>query len=154
MNDNDKQLSGIERRNKNLKPFKKASELSPEERERQREISIKGALCRAEKQRNEKTMKETTLMLLKTPLSRKDAEKLIGDKADMIDDKELTMQTVLTLRLMDSLLSDGNAKAFEVLRDTAGQKPRDEMTITADIMTDADRSLMDKINARLSEKGV
>ena len=46
----------------------------------------------------------------------------------------------------------GSYKHYETLRDTAGFKPKDEVGITADIMTDADRSLLDKVSGRLGVK--
>ena len=144
----------IERRNKNLKPFRKAETLTEEERERQLEIQRKGAMARTEKQRSQKTLKEQTLVLLKTEISRTQAERMIGkEQADLIADEDLTVQSVLNVRLMSALLEDGNAKAYELLRDTSGQRPKDEVNITADIMTEADKALIEKINARMGISG-
>ena len=39
---------------------------------------------------------------------------------------------------------NGSFKCAEFVRDTAGYKPKNEVEISADIMTDADRSLIDK----------
>lgn len=138
----------------NLKPFGKAETLTPEERERQIEISRKGALARTEKQRNQKTLKEQCLTLLNTTISREQAKKMIGDKAEYISDEDLTIQSVLNVRLMEALLQDGNAKAYELLRDTSGQAPKQAIELEANMtMTEADRALMDKINARLNKDG-
>lgn len=137
----------------NLKPFRKAEELSPEELERQKEISIKGAIARAEKYRAKKTLKETALDVLNTAISRDDAVTMLGDKAKFIADENLTYQTAMLFMLADAV-KEGNAKAFEVLRDTSGQKPKDEINLTADIMTAADRALLEKVNARITETDV
>ena len=139
----------------NLKTFQKAENATPEQLEWQKEVSIKGALARTEKQREKKTLRETCLTLLNTPLTREQAENMIGDKATgLIDEKDLTMQTVLSMRLMQALLEDGNAKAYELLRDTSGQAPKQAVEIDNNItMSDADRALMDKINRRLSVDG-
>ena len=151
-NADEKPLTGLERRMQNLKPFKSYEESTEEERERMREIVTKGAYVRTEKQRAKKNLKETALSLLETELSREQAKKLIGDKADLIPDDNLTMQAVLTVRLATALVEDGNAKAFEVLRDTSGQTVKQQVELDANLtMTDADRALMDKINARLSK---
>ena len=148
------ELERYQRQISHLKSFRPAEELTAEELERQREISRKGALIRTEKQRAKKTLKETALDLLNTNISRAKAVSYIGDKADLIPDENLTMQAVLTVALAESMLKDGNAKAFEVLRDTSGQKPKDEINLTADIMTAADRALLEKVNARITETDV
>ena len=43
----------------------------------------------------------------------------------------------------------GNVKASTFLRDTIGQQPVSRSEISADIMTDADRELIDRVTARL-----
>ena len=46
----------------------------------------------------------------------------------------------------------GSFKAAEFVRDTAGYKPESKSSIdlTGEIMTDADRSLIDKLSKRLT----
>ena len=39
---------------------------------------------------------------------------------------------------------NGSFKCFEAVRDTAGFKPKNEVELNADIMTDADKALIDK----------
>lgn len=150
---NDKPLTGYEKRIQNLRPLKSYANCENDlERERVKEIATKGGIARVEKQKVKKTLKETALSLLETEISKEQAKKLIGDKADLIPDDNLTVQAVLTVKLAAALIDDGNARAFELLRDTSGQKPRDEISVTSDIMTDADRALLENINARLNEK--
>ena len=136
----------------NLKPFRKAETLTPEEREKQREIVTKGAMVRTEKQREKRTMKEQALIMLNTEIDREQAKKWIGDKADLIDDKDLTIQAVMNVALLQSILETGNAKAYETLRDTSGQNVKNELQISADIITASDRALIEKINRRLSDQ--
>ena len=50
----------------------------------------------------------------------------------------------LILAAMAQGAKNGSFKCAEFLRDTAGYKPKNEVEISADIMTDADRSLIDK----------
>ena len=150
---NDKPLTGYEKRIQNLRPFKNAAEINNDvELKRQRDLQSKGGKACIEQKRVKKNLKETALALLETEIDREHAKKLIGDKADLIPDDNLTVQAVLTVKLAAALIDDGNARAFELLRDTSGQKPRDEITVTSDIMTDADRALLENINARLNEK--
>ena len=46
---------------------------------------------------------------------------------------------------------DGNVKAMEYVRDTHGDKPVDRVDITGNVMTDADRELLQTVNARLEQ---
>ena len=90
--------------------------------------------------------------MLNTEINREQAKKWIGDKADLIADKDLTIQAVMNVALLQSILETGNAKAYETLRDTSGQSVKNELQITADIITESDRALIDKINRRLSDQ--
>jgi len=45
----------------------------------------------------------------------------------------------------------GNIAAMQYVRDTAGDKPQDKLEISADIMTDQDRQLMQTISDRLQQ---
>ena len=46
----------------------------------------------------------------------------------------------------------GNIKAQEYLRDTAGEKPIDKQEITGNIITEADKSLIEKLKNRLENQ--
>ena len=128
----------------NLRPL---NTLSKEERSK---IASLGGKARVRQKIEQKNLRETALTLLNTPISKEQAKNFIGADADLIDDKDLTMQSVLTVRAMRALLDDGNIKAYETLRDTSGQKPKEEITIDNNvIMTDADRKLLENIKNRL-----
>ena len=45
----------------------------------------------------------------------------------------------------------GNMKAYELIRDTYGDKPIDKVSLEADIMTAADRALLEKVSSRLAD---
>jgi len=45
----------------------------------------------------------------------------------------------------------GNMKAYELIRDTHGDKPIDKVEISDNVMTDADRELLKSISARLED---
>ena len=42
-----------------------------------------------------------------------------------IDDKEITTRLAMTSRLCEKAIKKGDPKAFETIRDTAGEKPKD-----------------------------
>jgi hypothetical protein len=48
--------------------------------------------------------------------------------------------------------TSGNVKAGQFLRDTIGEQPTTKTEIQADIMTDHDRDLIEKLEKKLSEK--
>lgn len=128
----------------NLKVFKPYAELTDEEREEQHSLAVKGGIARGEQVKKAKSMKEQAITLLETKLSREQAQLMIGDSVELIDDKDLTVQSVLLMSAIREVTENGNAKMLEFLRDTSGQKPKDELTIDANVMTDQDKRLLDK----------
>ena len=88
-------------------------------------------------------------MLLSVKVSRDTAKKWLGEDYD-VDGIE-TMQDLITARMIRETLENGNAKAYELVRDTSGNKPISAaaLDITADIVTAADRALIEKVADRL-----
>lgn len=82
----------------NLKPF---NELTEDE---QRELSRKGGIASGEARRKRKTLREELLLLL----------------------EQDNFQEKISLALLQKATS-GDTKAFEVLRDTIGEKPVDKV---------------------------
>lgn len=89
----------------NLKPF---NELTEKE---QRELASKGGKASVEARRKRKTLREELLALLET---------------------ENYQEKISTALLQEA--TKGNTKAFEVIRDTVGEKPVDK--VEADIKSD------------------
>jgi hypothetical protein len=93
----------------------------------QREIAIMGGKASGEARRERKALKEQLLLILED-----------GDTQE---------------KLCTALVSQarrGNIKAFEVLRDTIGEKPVDKSEVSGSVgLTDADRDLMNKIAKRI-----
>lgn len=133
-----------------LQPLKNYEGMTDEEKERQRLIRQKGGLARGEQLKKAKTLKEQTQALLSAKISKEDAKRIIGDSADTLTDEDLTMQTVLLMSAFREATENGNVKAMEFLRDTSGQRPKDVLEVSADIMTDADRNLIEKVSNRLN----
>ena len=142
-------ISGIQKRLNNLKPFKPYSELTPEEQEKQREILSKGGKARTEQINRQKSMKESAQVLLSVKVSTEYAQKIMGENYDVSGIE--TMQDLITARMIRETLENGNAKAFELIRDTSGNKPVSAaaLDITADIVTASDRALIEKVADRL-----
>lgn len=93
----------------------------------QREIQQKGTAAAAKARAEKKALKETLLALLETP-QEQDGETTDGYGA-------------IGAALFKQALS-GNVKAFEVIRDTIGEKPTDNMHIdnTLEMMTAYERA--------------
>ena len=139
------------RRLANLKPFKPFSELTEEEKEKQKQICSNGGKTNRQLYKENKTLKETTLRLLNSTINRETALKYVSEDTLNELGNDITMQDVLTARMIQEVLENGNTKAIEFLRDTSGQKPTTELEINADVVTAADRALLDKFRANLVE---
>lgn len=134
-----------------LTPFKPKSELTPEEIERQHQISLKGGLANKQRLAKKKTMNELAKALLDKSISRSQAVAIIGEDANLLTDDELTVSQVLNVAMVQESLK-GNVKAYESIRDTAGYTPKKELEITTDIMTDTDRELIARVSSRLNTR--
>lgn len=127
------------RSRENLRPFGQLSE------DRQRELSIKGGKARQEQVKQRKSMKESLNVLLSMELSQEKAEEISGESLE----GGMTMQEALMIRAIKTA-TEGNVKALEFIRDTSGNKPKEEIAIDGNvIMTEADRRLLDNLSKRL-----
>lgn len=103
---------------KNLKPFNSLTE------KEQREITSKGGKASAKKRQQNKTFKEIINKFLDGQVSD---ERL---KQQMIDfgfaDKEVSNKSCAVFALWKEAIK-GNTKAFELLRDTIGEKPIEQI---------------------------
>lgn len=103
---------------KNLKPFPN-SEVA-------REMGRKGAIKSAEVRREKKKMKDALKSLLKLPIkngSLKDELKELG-----FEDEEMNNQLALLVAAYNRGLL-GDIKAIEFIRDTIGEKPKEEIEL-------------------------
>lgn len=131
-----KELTGKERRLANLKPIHSLTD------EEKHNLAVMGGKARGKQQQQQKTMRETMLTLLKTKVSRETAEKYLGEDAEALSDEDLTCQGIMSAKMWKEASLNGNAKAAEFVRDTSGQRPKDIIEVSAEIMTEADRSLI------------
>ena len=139
-------LSARERSNvtgcKNLVPYRERS------KEEARENGAKGGIKSGETRRKKRDMMQVAKAILEHAMDEAQIEEVLGSSKELLDG-DMSVMAVLTARMVQEA-GKGSYKHYETLRDTAGFKPKDEVGITADIMTDADRSLMDKISRRLN----
>ena len=112
--------------NDNLKPFDTLAE------EVQREIRSKGGKARAEKVRRIKTFQEIGEALSKATL--KEGEIFELDKIrdiGQLKGANLSIKEIMFWKQVQKAL-DGDTKAFEVVRDTMGEKPTDKVALSSE----------------------
>ena len=105
----------------NLRPF--TSEQSHEEAAKN---GAKGGIKSGEVRRRKKTLREQMEMLLALPVqdpNTRDFIESLGISAD-----EVNNALAITLSMYQEALK-GNTKAFELIRDTIGEKPTDRLQI-------------------------
>ena len=134
----------------NLIPF--GSERDNRSKEEVREINAKGGRKSGETRRKQRDMREIAKAILEHAMKEEQIEEVLGSSKDLLDGDKSVM-AVLTARMVQEA-GKGSYKHYETLRDTAGFKPKDEIGISADIMTDADRELIEKVNRRLEKKQI
>ncbi|MED9905277.1 MAG: hypothetical protein UFG06_13995 [Lachnospiraceae bacterium] len=125
---------------KNLVPFQ---DMTLEERQN---IGSKGGKASVEAKKRKRDLREIAKALLAADMSDTQVAEILGTAQDLLDGDK-SVGAVLTARMAQEA-GKGNYKAYEVLRDTAGYKPKDQLEVDA-VITDADRALLDKVAARL-----
>lgn len=125
------------------------SRLTPDELNEKKEIIQKPRKNKGEKR---KTIKELTKAVLSTDVDFQIVKKVLGDEFSSIisSDEELNIYTLMTWKMIQESLS-GNVRAFESVVNCSGFEKGSEKEC-ADVMTDADRKLIDNVLARLEEK--
>jgi len=110
----------------NLKPFSTLTE------SQQREIRSKGGKASVEKKRRIKTFQEIGEALSKATL--KEGEIFELDKIrdiGQLKGANLSIKEIMFWKQVQKAL-DGDTKAFEVVRDTMGEKPTDKVALSSE----------------------
>lgn len=128
--------------------------LADQPAKKKREIQQAGAAASNEAQAKRRTIKDIYNDLLQQP-----------DDITGIEDQELAeraqqraQQQGKAITVYDSIAiamaakaKAGDVKAAVFVRDSAGDKPADQMEITAETMTDADRKMLQNIQQRMQK---
>ena len=88
-----------------------------------------------------KTFNELAKAMLEQTLTESQIKAILGDNTTMMLDS--TVGSAILGAMIQGALN-GSFKCAEFVRDSAGYKPKDQLELQADIMSDADRSLIDK----------
>lgn len=106
-----------------------------------KEIVSKAHEKARENREAKKNINELAKAMLEQTLTEDQLSSILGSNTTMLLDN--TVASAMLGAMIQSALA-GSFKAFEAVRDTAGYKPKNEVELSADIMTDADKALIDK----------
>lgn len=109
--------------------------------EERKEIVRKAHKAREENKEREKSMNDLAKALLRQEAPEEEIEEVLGNNRSSLLDNSYAS---LILAAMVKGAKEGSFKCAEFIRDTAGYKPKNEVELQADIMTEADKSLIDK----------
>lgn len=151
--DGDREPEGSEKGWKNLQPEK--YNFSVMDKEKRREICQKGAAAVNKLHGQKKTAREA----LENILTLKVTDEIIAgaDLTPAMADRlkrscpDATIYDLIQIVAAGRAVG-GNLKAYELIRDTYGDKPVDRVEVS-DVTTEADREMMRNITERLKEGG-
>ena len=137
----------------NLRPVKTLDEMPNEEAEKMR---TEGRTKGHETKRRRQTIREICEYMLALPLA--DREAVTDEKAqqmivqiEQVTGRKPTLYEAITAAQVAAAM-DGNTKAAAFVRDSVGDKPVEQVHVSEGV-TDGDRRLMAKLEARLQHKG-
>lgn len=131
----------------NLIPFDQRTE------EEQKSLRVKGGIASGVARRKKKNLKELANILLDTNVTDTGRIEEIAENLGIAVPKGEDVTVGLSIMLsMANEAQAGNYKAAEFIRDTSGQKPVNEVALDANVMTDADRQLIDNVLKRQGEE--
>ena len=91
-----------------------------------REMTRKGGIASGVARRRERTLKDTLEKMLSLPINDEQTKEFIQNLG--FNDEELDNKTAITVAMYQEALK-GNVKAYELIRDTLGEKPTDKLAI-------------------------
>lgn len=120
--------------------------------ERRREISRKGGLAVQKLHGERKTARESLEKILTLKITDEilDGAEIPTELAERLkkDNPNATLYDLIQMVAVGKAVG-GNMKAYELVRDTHGDKPVDKVDITGEIMTESDRAMLEKITERI-----
>ena len=106
----------------NLRPFDTLSE------EEQRVIRQKGGIASGKARKKKKQLKDLANIILDNNIRDEQVVKNMQEKFPELNMDDITYGLILLLKQYEKA-KDGDAKAFELLRDTSGQKPVEKQEV-------------------------
>jgi len=128
------------------------SKLSVEQLEKARATGRQGGLQNGINHKKRRTAKEILGDLLEKQLNRESVDEILGESAQILGEDK-TVYAVMCAKMIQ-IACAGDIKAFIAIRDTVGDKPADEHLISADVMTDADRRMVENLKRRMDKQAL
>lgn len=121
--------------------------------EKRKEIQQKGAAVSNERQAKRRSIRDICETLLALELPNKaaitdDEAREMAVKMAEATGKPVTVYDAIVCAQTAAAMQ-GNTKAAEYIRDSAGDKPGENVRLDADIMTEGDRKLLAKLQAAM-----
>lgn len=110
----------------NLIPFNEMTE------KQQREIASKGGKASQKKQKEEKEQKKTIAQALELILNAKLPDKMAKKMQEQTGVSEIDYRTALAFSVISTGIAKGDANALRIVADYIGEKPADNINISAD----------------------
>lgn len=127
---------------KNLMPIQEVNaRKTPEER---KESARKAGKASGQAKRDTRTMKEILLQLLSEPAPEEEVKKY--------DLPEGSSNNLVIMAAAAKKAKDGDIRAGEFVRDTIGQMPTKEVQVSAEVFTEANKALLDKVAERIKKE--
>ena len=114
--------------------------------EEARENGRKGGISNGQTMKNRRTMQEAMRAMLELSVSKKEASKGLEGYEEFISDNPTLMDILNLVQIREA--REGNTKSYELVRDTAGFKPVDQVQTDINIMSDSDKALLEKVAKR------
>lgn len=102
------------------------SRLDKIDKERARAIQSKGGKACKEKQRQLNTFQAMASFMLNSKVTDEKIKAFVKVICPNLKDDEITVRSAMIARQYEKAIKTGDSKAFEVLRDTAGEKPAEK----------------------------
>lgn len=115
--------------------------------EEHKKICSMGGKKTQENINKQRSLNDIAKAMLNVELTKSSITEILGDSQELIGDSR-DAGTVMIAKMIQTAMA-GSFKAAEFVRDTAGYRPKNEVDISADVITAEDRSLMDKLEKRL-----
>lgn len=93
-------------------------------------------------QKEQKNINQLAKAMLEQTVTEEQIKQILGDNTTMLLDNSLA--SLMIAKGIQGAL-DGSFKWFETIRDTAGYRPKNEIELQADIITESDKALLDKL---------
>lgn len=129
---------------KNLKTGEEVKEYNRRHADETKARCIKGGKNSAQKKKDLRTLKEIALELMAAEASPEDIKKYNLPEG-------VSNAVVMTAAAIKKA-REGDMKAYESLRDTAGQMPTKEVQVSAEVFTEANKALLDKVADRIRKE--